>query len=55
MISDCFATTRGLASWLKTLIAPIDQVKQFESNANVYPKVVFINKLFNPLSYLTAR
>ena len=54
MISDCFATTRGLASWLKTLIALIDQV-QFESNDNVYPKVVFINKLFNPLSYLTAR
>ena len=54
MISDYFATTRGLASWLKTLIALIDQV-QFESNDNVYPKVVFINKLFNPLSYLTAR
>ena len=53
-ISDGFATTRGLASWLKSLIARIDQLKQFESNDNVCPKVVFINRLFNPLSYLTA-
>ena len=49
-ISDGFATTRGLASWLKSLIARIDQLKQFESNDNVCPKVVFINRLFSSIS-----
>ena len=53
-ISDGFATNRGLQSWLKSLVARIEQLKQFESNDNQCPKVVFINRLFNPLSYLTA-
>ena len=53
-ISDGFATNRGLQSWLKSLVARIEQLKQFESNDNTTPKVVFINRLFNPLSYLTA-
>ena len=53
-ITDGFATNRGLASWTKSLIARIDQLKAFESSDNVVPKVVFINRLFNPLSYLTA-
>ncbi len=53
-IKDGFATNRGLASWLKSLVARIDQLKQFENNDNTCPKVVFINRLFNPLSYLTA-
>ena len=53
-ISDGFATNRGLASWTTSLTARIDQLKQFESSDNVVPKVVFVNRLFNPLSYLTA-
>ena len=53
-ISDGFATNRPLGSWLKSLVARIEQLKQFEGNDNTVPKVVFINRLFNPLSYLTA-
>lgn len=53
-IADGFATTRALASWETSLKNRIEQLKQFAENDNGIPVVVFINRLFNPLSYLTA-
>ena len=48
-----FETNRRLGEWLISLELRIAQYKLFETE-NVIPKIVFINRLFNPLSYLTA-
>jgi dynein heavy chain len=52
-ISEGFSTTRKLGSWTVSLELRIAQYKIFE-NDSIIPKIVFINRLFNPLSYLTA-
>lgn len=52
-IDEGFSTNRKLASWLMSLEARISQYKIFEPE-QLIPKIVFINRLFNPLSYLTA-
>jgi len=55
-IAEGFLSSRKLASWLKSLVHRIDQYKIFSDDpSNPNPlKIVFINRLFNPLSYLTA-
>jgi len=53
-IAEGFASTRKLGSWLRSLVYRIDQYKIFSDDAVTIPKIVFINRLFNPLSYLTA-
>ena len=52
-LSYGFATNRRLPSWKKSLQLRIVQYTNFY-NEKVPPKVTFINRLFNPLSYLTA-
>jgi len=52
-INDGFSTNRKLTPWLISIELRIQQYKLFESE-NTPPKIVFINRLFNPLSYLTA-
>ena len=52
-LNDGYATNRKLAGWSVSLELRINQYKVFENDQQI-PKVVFINRLFNPLSYLTA-
>lgn len=52
-VSDGFATERKLGSWVISLDLRIAQLKYFETELTP-PKIVFVNRLFNPLSYLTA-
>lgn len=52
-VDEGFATNRKLADWIISLELRINQYKIFESE-QIIPKIVFINRLFNPLSYLTA-
>jgi dynein heavy chain len=52
-IDDGFSTNRKLPTWLQSIDLRIQQYKLFEAE-NAPPKIVFINRLFNPLSYLTA-
>jgi len=52
-INDGFSTNRKLTPWLTSIELRIQQYKLFETE-NTPPKIVFINRLFNPLSYLTA-
>lgn len=53
-IKKGFASKYGLSDWKKSLEGRIKQLKAFEEGEATVPKVVFINRLFNPLSYLTA-
>ncbi len=52
-INEGFSTNRKLTPWLTSIELRIMQYKLFEAE-NTPPKIVFINRLFNPLSYLTA-
>jgi dynein heavy chain len=52
-LNNGFATNRKLPSWKKSLKLRIDQYNFF-FNEKIPPKITFINRLFNPLSYLTA-
>lgn len=49
-----FNSTRGLASWLENLRARLDQLNQWKDDPAKKPLVTFINRLFNPASFLTA-
>jgi dynein heavy chain len=52
-IADGFASERKLGSWIISIDLRISQLKYFETELLI-PRVVFLNRLFNPLSYLTA-
>jgi dynein heavy chain len=52
-LSNGFATQRKLPLWKKSLQLRIHQYGHFV-NERTPPKITFINRLFNPLSYLTA-
>jgi len=52
-INDGFSTNRKLTTWLTSIELRIQQYKIFETE-NAPPKIVFVNRLFNALSYLTA-
>ena len=49
-----YPSTRGLGSWLDNLKHRLDQLNQWKEDPQVIPKVVFLNRLFNPQSFLTA-
>jgi dynein heavy chain len=49
-----FNSTRGLASWLDNLKARLEQLNQWKDDPAKKPVVTFINRLFNPQSFLTA-
>ena len=52
-IEEGFSSQRKLGSWIISLDLRIAQLKFFESEMAI-PRIVFVNRLFNPLSYLTA-
>ena len=52
-INEGFSTNRKLNPWLTSFELRIQQYKLIEIE-NAHPKIVFINRLLNPLSYLTA-
>lgn len=49
-----FSSTRGLGSWLDNLKHRLDQLNLWKEDPLKVPNVIFINRLFNPQSFLTA-
>merc|ERR1712178_170656 len=49
-----FPSARGLGSWLDNLKHRLDQLNLWKENPQNIPGVPFINRLFNPQSFLTA-
>eukprot|EP00742_Colponemidia_sp_Colp-10_P004139 GILJ01004417.1.p1 GENE.GILJ01004417.1~~GILJ01004417.1.p1 ORF type:complete len:2854 (+),score=646.67 GILJ01004417.1:919-8562(+) len=49
-----FPSQRALGSWILNLLARIKQLQEWASDPTVVPKVVHVNLLFNPQSFLTA-
>merc|ERR1719329_181696 len=49
-----FASERGLTSWTENIKARMDQMNLWKEDPVKLPKVVFINRLINPSSFLTA-
>lgn len=49
-----FPSARGLGSWLDNLNHRLQQLNQWKDNPQGIPGVTFINRLFNPQSFLTA-
>lgn len=49
-----FASERGLTSWTENIKARMDQMNLWKEDPVKLPKVVFINRLINPNSFLTA-
>jgi dynein heavy chain len=49
-----FPSTRGLGSWLDNLKQRLEQLNLWKEDPTKIPPVTFINRLFNPQSFLTA-
>jgi len=49
-----YPSTRGLGSWLDNLKQRLDQLNLWKEDPTKIPSVTFINRLFNPQSFLTA-
>lgn len=49
-----FPSTRGLNSWLDNVKQRLDQLNAWKDEPTKLPKVTFLNRLFNPQSFLTA-
>lgn len=49
-----FTSKRSLSSWMDNLKHRLDQLNMWKEEPTQIPKVVFINRLFNPQSFLTA-
>jgi dynein heavy chain len=49
-----YASTRGLGSWLDNLKHRLDQLNLWKEDPAKVPTVIFLNRLFNPQSFLTA-
>ena len=49
-----FPSTRGLGSWLDNLKHRLDQLNLWKDDPQRVPTVIFLNRLFNPQSFLTA-
>jgi len=49
-----YPSTRGLGSWLDNLKHRLDQLNLWKEDPTKIPNVTFINRLFNPQSFLTA-
>jgi len=49
-----YPSTRGLGSWLDNLKQRLDQLNLWKEDPTKIPNVTFINRLFNPQSFLTA-
>jgi len=49
-----FMTTRNLGSWLDNIKHRLDQLNAWKEDPVKEPFVTFINRLYNPQSFLTA-
>lgn len=49
-----YPSERALISWTENIKARIDQMNMWKDDPTKIPKVVFINRLINPSSFLTA-
>ena len=49
-----FVSTRALSSWLDNLKQRLDQLNLWKDDPVTTPKCTFLNRLFNPESFLTA-
>ena len=49
-----YPSERGLISWTENIKARLDQMNLWKDDPTKLPKVVFINRLINPNSFLTA-
>jgi dynein heavy chain, axonemal len=49
-----YPSTRGLGSWLDNLKQRLDQLNAWKDDPVKKPPVTFLNRLFNPQSFLTA-
>lgn len=49
-----FPSTRGLNSWLDNLKQRLEQLNNWKENPEKIPTVTFLNRMFNPQSFLTA-
>lgn len=49
-----FPSTRGLSSWLDNLKHRLEQLNAWKEDPIKIPNVTFLNRLFNPQSFLTA-
>jgi dynein heavy chain len=49
-----YPSERALISWTENIKARIDQLNMWKDDPTKIPKVVFINRLINPSSFLTA-
>jgi dynein heavy chain len=49
-----FPSARGLNSWLDNVKQRLDQLNAWKDEPSKLPKVTFLNRLFNPQSFLTA-
>lgn len=49
-----YPSERGLISWTENIKARIDQMNIWKDDPVKIPKVVFVNRLINPNSFLTA-
>jgi len=49
-----YPSTRGLSSWLDNLKLRLEQINRWKEDPSEIPKVIFLNRLFNPQSFLTA-
>jgi len=49
-----FPSTRGLGSWLDNLRQRLEQLNLWKEQPEKIPLVTFLNRLFNPQSFLTA-
>ena len=49
-----FATTRALGSWLDNIKQRLEQLNSWKEDPTKEPYITFINRLYNPQSFLTA-
>jgi dynein heavy chain len=49
-----FETTRGLGAWLDSIKQRLEQLNAWKEVPDKEPAVTFINRLYNPASFLTA-
>ena len=49
-----FETTRGLGSWLDNIKQRLEQLNAWKETPEKEPAITFINRLYNPRSFLTA-
>ena len=49
-----FLSERGLSAWLDNLKQRLDQLNAWKDEPTKMPTVVFLNRLYNPNSFLTA-